>query len=279
MSDAETRQTVLLLVKVGVIFAVSLVGYMVFQSFSSQKEQSDWVKSGAPNGGIVVVSDRLIPEGAIVSADDLLEVKRKPMNIPADVVICKDVILGKKTNVEIPYNEYVSLDNFTAEAKVPEVQESLLKKRKSKEDPICSHPLMPDIWKVTDKMVTVKEDVPAEERFDNSNLEYLYESGKRVDDSIFDKWQAVNRLSKFGVGNGQPITTQDFFAGDKEVFVYKAKEDLDVGHKMVMDDLEEVRIASRKCPGTAVLDGQLIVGRVVNQPIKKGSMIKASYLK
>lgn len=247
----------------------------------NQQEHAEWVKSGVPKIGQIVISDRDMPEGSIIKESDIFERRILPSEKRyPNIVVCKDLAIGKKVKWGLGQGRIVQALDLEEKDEILEQQIASIRKTGNPRA-ICSHEKPPESpERAYTGAVYATANIPEGESIPLNALEFKEVEPNEVNsDSAIDFGMIAGWPAEYGVRFGTQLCLNDADTSSlsKKVKAYLAAREISKDDKISAEAIKMVPMPCVDCPRSAILLEELILGRKAIRKIKQGSII-CSYM-
>ena len=287
-TKAEKKSVKIYTIPLWSMASIYLVGItvlgMMFSNFMSENSK-EWIASGMPVVGQIVVADRDIAEGETIGPLDVVECPVPPDIVTSGSFVCSNPVIGSKTARPIPRGDWFIVGTLEDGSAILKKQLELLQQNKNNPSAVCNHDSSKARKKIVhrlkgkDLFLRVVHDIPEGEviKAEDIAVESLDEDKVPVDSLMCrSKYSAVGKCTKRGITKGQMLSSYDInyrkLVSDRACF---AKTTIKAGTAISGNQIEYKTITAEECPSSAVVVKEVILNKKALHDIKEGDILRS----
>ncbi|MBP7860469.1 flagella basal body P-ring formation protein FlgA [bacterium] len=270
------RNKLIIFISVALLLIIGCV-VLIVMSLADDQKLKDALSEAGIKVSQEVYTDRPIASGQIITAQDVYENQIPVDQVRTELFLCKDDVIGKRTVGAMEGNQPLTVQDLGLRREdVLKDEIARLKNPGANKNASCSHSADTKVKMPGAVVFKSKRDIPEGERIKASDVEIVPAKDYNTKDAACDIRLVANHVVKYGLENGQLLSSFDFATvgkeGEEDAFI--ATRDLKPGETVKLEDVAKKHFEKEKCSVNAILDQSLIVGSKVAQPISKDQVFR-----
>ncbi|MCW5824898.1 MAG: flagella basal body P-ring formation protein FlgA [Cyanobacteria bacterium TGS_CYA1] len=270
------RNKILIAIALMLLLIVGSVILVVMSLAEDGKLKNALREAGFEEVSQAVYTDRPLASGQVITAQDVYENEISIDDARAEVVMCKDDVIGKRTVGAMEGCAPLTVQDVGLRREdVLNNELDRLKKIGAKTHGICAHKSDTKIRAPQKFVFRVNRDVPEGERIKASDIDTLPAAEHDTKNCIGDIRLVINHMAKYGMEKDQLLHPHNLVTvGEYEEDAFVATRDLKPGDIVSAADIAKKHFEKNKCSVNAILEQSLIEGSKVVQPIAKDQVFR-----